>query len=199
MRYFFEINYLPKRASNNLIAAHCISILHGTVSRDKCSSIGVSFPDWNGSDVGQSIAFISKDEDKLLKLSKHFDFRVMEEESVITISELKQVPIEVTEVQYIRNNGIAKLTLAERKRRIERCVLRAKRSGREYQPQHEYKDRSFGLFHKLILISQSSRRSFPLYIEKVEGVKEVKCDFSHYGLGSNQLIMGTVPDLSFDH
>ena len=197
MRYFFEIQYLPESNVNGALAARCISILHGTVCREKYSIIGISFPEWSDIDVGNRIAFVSQDKVRLLRFSKHFDLKTLEQENVITISELKEVPPKVAEVQFIRNNGIAKLSLAERQRRIKRCVERAKKAGREYQPKHDYKDRNFGSYHKLILASQSTERSFPLYIQKKSVSHVLNCDFSHYGLAANELYIGTVPDLSF--
>ncbi|RLV60493.1 type I-F CRISPR-associated endoribonuclease Cas6/Csy4 [Parashewanella curva] len=198
-RYYFMIKYLPENASNSLLAARCISVLHGVVSHNGQTNIGVTFPKWSDSSVGRQIGFVSNDYRNLESFRRNRYFNMMNEDGLFFVSGVEEVPNRIDEVQYVRNNGIAKYTLRERQRRIERCQKRAEKGGREYQPKLGYIEREFGSFHKLILTSKSKQTSFPLYIQKKSGVNHVNCDFGHYGLASNQVLMGTVPDLSFEH
>ncbi len=203
-RYYFTISYLPDNANNEVLAARCISTLHGVLNRkysslNKKPVIGIAFPKWCNSTIGNQIAFFSENESKLESFCYHHDFRLMQDEDIFEISHVQLVPESLNEIQFIRNNGLAKMTLAERRRRIERCKRRAEKAGRNYIPKDEHKLRDCGLFHKLIVTSSSSSKTFPLYIQKKSIAIASECDFSHYGLAANEVYTGTVPDLSFNH
>ncbi|WP_133408057.1 type I-F CRISPR-associated endoribonuclease Cas6/Csy4 [Parashewanella tropica] len=199
-RYYFMVKYLPENATNSLLAARCVSVLHGVVSHNGETNIGVSFPDWSDSSIGGQIGFVSNNYRNLESFRKNRYFNMMNEDGLFFVSDVEEVPNGLREVQYIRNNGIAKNTLRERQRRIERCQKRAEKGGREYQPKLGFIEREFSHFHKLIVQSTSSHKAFPLYIQKKSAVgNAANCDFGHYGLASNRVLMGTVPDLSFNH
>lgn len=61
-RYYFCIRYTPVQADCGLLAGRCISQMHLFMvnHHQAMNRVGVSFPDWNESSVGQTIAFVSE-------------------------------------------------------------------------------------------------------------------------------------------
>ncbi|MFA0026260.1 type I-F CRISPR-associated endoribonuclease Cas6/Csy4, partial [Vibrio sp. 10N.261.49.A5] len=121
-RYYFLIRYIPAQADHELLAGRCISQMHLFMvnNRQAMNRIGVSFPDWNESTVGQTIAFVAEDKEMMVGLSFQPYFSVMVNEGLFEISSVCEVPDTAAEVRFVRNQTIGKSFLGSKKRRIKR-------------------------------------------------------------------------------
>ena len=198
-RYYFLIRYMPAQADHELLAGRCISQMHLFMvnNRQAMNRIGVSFPDWNESTVGQTIAFVAEDKEMMVGLSFQPYFSVMVNEGLFEISSVCEVPDTAAEVRFVRNQMIGKSFLGSKKRRIKRCMARSELSGVESSLPASNEERVIDSFHRIPISSGSSGESYILFVQKEFVGECVAANFNSYGLATNQERKGTVPDFSF--
>ncbi|ELE1962306.1 type I-F CRISPR-associated endoribonuclease Cas6/Csy4 [Vibrio vulnificus] len=198
-RYYFLIRYIPAQADHELLAGRCISQMHLFMvnNRQAMNRVGVSFPDWNESTVGQTIAFVSEDKEMMIGLSFQPYFSLMVNEGLFEISSVSEVPDNAIEVRFVRNQTIGKSFLGSKKRRIKRSMARAELSGAEQRLPVTNEDRVIDSFHRIPISSGSSRQDFILFIQKELADERAESGFNSYGLATNEERRGTVPELSF--
>ncbi|NOH99069.1 type I-F CRISPR-associated endoribonuclease Cas6/Csy4 [Vibrio sp. 99-70-13A1] len=198
-RYYFLIRYTPVRADYELLAGRCISQMHLFMvnNRQAMNRIGVSFPDWNESTVGQTIAFVAEDKEVMVGLSFQPYFSLMVNEGLFEISSVCEVPDIAAEVRFTRNQTIGKSFLGSKKRRIKRSMVRAELSGVEPSLPATNEERIIDSFHRIPVSSGSSAQDYILFVQKEFVGESVAANFNSYGLATNEERRGTVPDLRF--
>ncbi len=72
------------------------------------NKIGVSFPDWSDTTVGQTIAFVAEDKEMMIGLSFQPYFSLMVNEGLFGLSSICEVSDNALEVRFIRNQTIGK-------------------------------------------------------------------------------------------
>ncbi|OMO36437.1 type I-F CRISPR-associated endoribonuclease Cas6/Csy4 [Vibrio sp. 10N.261.46.E8] len=164
-------------------------------NRQAMNRIGVSFPDWNESTVGQTIAFVAEDKEMMVGLSFQPYFSVMVNEGLFEISTVCEVPDIAVEVRFVRNQTIGKNFLGSKKRRIKRSMARAELSGAEPSLPVTNEERVIDSFHRIPISSASSGESYILFVQKKLVSERVAANFNSYGLATNQERKGTVPEL----
>ncbi len=195
-RYYFYIKFLLADSDPKLLAGRCISMLHGFINKHKLNGIGVSFPQWSTKNLGRSIAFVSQSQEHIIKLRKQSYFKFMKNEGFFELSEVLLVPTDLPEVSFVRNQGVAKLFVGEKRRRLKRSMRRARARGEEFDPDSTTNNSEFKKFHRVKAISKSKGQSFILHIQKREEVDEVCLEYNGYGFATNKEINGSVPQLS---
>ncbi|WP_102502377.1 type I-F CRISPR-associated endoribonuclease Cas6/Csy4 [Vibrio lentus] len=198
-RYYFLIRYMPAQADHELLAGRCISQMHLFMvnNRQAMNRIGVSFPDWNESTVGQTIAFVAEDKEMMVGLSFQPYFSVMVNEGLFEISSVCEVPDTAAEVRFVRNQMIGKSFLGSKKRRIKRSMARSELSGAEPSLPVTNEERVIYSFHRIPISSASSGEDYMLFVQKELVGECVAANFNSYGLATNQERKGTVPELRF--
>jgi CRISPR-associated endonuclease Csy4 len=196
VRYYFMIRFLPSKANIPLLMGRCISTLHNYISKNKIKDLGVNFPDWSISSIGQVISFIHKDTGTLNDLKKQAYFIDMLDCGFFKISETLIVPSTCQEVRFVRNQSISKLFQGSAKRRLKRLKKRAESQGRSFNPQKTVPPKEVEMFHRVLMSSSSNQQDFIIYIQKENNIEISTPCFNSYGLSTNQLLKGTVPDLS---
>ncbi|CAK1735626.1 type I-F CRISPR-associated endoribonuclease Cas6/Csy4 [Vibrio crassostreae] len=198
-RYYFLIRYMPANADYGLLAGRCISQMHLFMvnNRQAMNKIGVSFPDWNKSTVGQTIAFVAEDKEMMVGLSFQPYFSVMVNEGLFEISSVCEVPDTAAEVRFVRNQMIGKSFLGSKKRRIKRSMARAELSGVESSLPVSNEERIVDSFHRIPISSGSSGEDYILFVQKELVSERGAANFNSYGLATNQERKGTVPELRF--
>ena len=198
-RYYFLIRYMPAQADHELLAGRCISQMHLFMvnNRQAMNRIGVSFPDWNESTVGQTIAFVAEDKEMMVGLSFQPYFSLMVNEGLFEISSVCEVPDIAVEVRFTRNQTIGKSFLGSKKRRIKRSMARAELSGVEPSLPATNEERVIDSFHRIPISSGSSGEDYNLFVQKEFAGERLEANFNSYGLATNEERRGTVPDLRF--
>lgn len=194
-RYFFAIRYLSDDVDCGLLAGRCISILHGFRQAHPGIQIGVAFPEWSDRDLGRSIAFVSTNKSLLERFRERSYFQVMQADNFFALSLVLEVPDTCQNVRFIRNQNLAKLFVGERRRRLARAKRRAKARGEAFQPHMPDETKVVGVFHSVFMQSASSGQSYILHIQKHRYERSEDSGYSSYGLASNDLYTGYVPDL----
>ncbi|XQF92162.1 type I-F CRISPR-associated endoribonuclease Cas6/Csy4 [Pseudoalteromonas espejiana] len=120
-RYYLTITYLPKNCDVSLLAGRCIGILHGFMSSREISNIGVCFPKWNEQTIGSELAFVSTDKKQLIHLSQQSYFEMMAHDKLFDLSKILEVPVNQSEVMFVRNQSVAKAFVGEKQRRLKRA------------------------------------------------------------------------------
>lgn len=195
-RNYFYIEYLPENIDIELLAGRCISVLHEFIYDNDLSCIGVAFPRWSEGALGNVIAFVTTSPDVLRNLSNHFYFRMMEKDNIFKVSSVVSVPPDCTEVRFKRNQNIAKCFVGEKRRRLARAKRRAKERGEVFNPINKGCQRELESFHRANISSKSSGQHYILHIQKDSGELKRNDHFNQYGLATNDIYTGTVPDLS---
>ncbi|MBW4966547.1 type I-F CRISPR-associated endoribonuclease Cas6/Csy4 [Pseudoalteromonas sp. CR1] len=195
-RYYFTITYLPKNCDVSLLAGRCIGILHGFMSSRKVSNIGVCFPKWNEQTIGNQIAFVSTDKEQLTNLSQQSYFEVMAHDKLFGLSEILEVPLNQSEVMFVRNQSVAKAFVGEKRRRLKRAKKRAEARGEVYNPEYKFETKDIGHFHSIPVSSKGNGQSYVLHIQKIENAEPINNHFNNYGFATNQTFQGTVPSLN---
>ncbi|MHA2781326.1 type I-F CRISPR-associated endoribonuclease Cas6/Csy4 [Vibrio harveyi] len=196
-RYYFLIRYTNANADYGLLAGRCISQMHLFMvnHHQAMNRVGVSFPDWNESSVGRTIAFVSEDKEMMIGLSFQSYFSLMVNEGLFEISSVSEVPDNALEVRFVRNQTIGKNFLGSKKRRIKRSMVRAELSGVEQRLPVTNEDRVIDSFHRIPISSGSSGEDYMLFVQKEFVGERGGANFNSYGLATNQERRGTVPDL----
>ncbi|MFA0642276.1 type I-F CRISPR-associated endoribonuclease Cas6/Csy4 [Vibrio splendidus] len=198
-RYYFLIRYIPALVDHELLAGRCISQMHLFMvnNRQAMNRIGVSFPDWNESTVGQTIAFVAEEKDMMVGLSFQPYFSLMVNEGLFEISSVCEVPDIAVEVRFTRNQTIGKSFLGSKKRRIKRSMARAEvlDAGTSLPVLNE--ERVIDSFHRIPISSGSSGEDYNLFVQKEFVGERGTANFNSYGLATNQERKGTVPELRF--
>ncbi|MDE1325907.1 type I-F CRISPR-associated endoribonuclease Cas6/Csy4 [Vibrio aestuarianus] len=198
-RYYFLIRYIPAQADHELLAGRCISQMHLFMvnNRQAMNRVGVSFPDWNESTVGQTIAFVAEDKEMMIGLSFQPYFSLMANEGLFEITSVYEVPDTAAEVRFVRNQTIGKNFLGSKKRRIKRSMARAELSGIEQSLPVTNEERVVDSFHRIPISSGSSGEDYMLFVQKEFVGERGAANFNSYGLATNQERKGTVPELRF--
>jgi CRISPR-associated endonuclease Csy4 len=199
VRYYFMIRYLPDDADYSLLAGRCISTLHGFKIGHKRDQIGITFPSWSTSSMGNTIGFVSQSESALHLLRNTSYFKQMQEYGFFEINQLNNVPDNCEEVFFVHNRTIGKLFHGDIRRRLVRAKRRAESRGDVYTPKANIERSEINIFHSAFIQSKTTKQDFMLHIQKR------KCDdnfyssnYSGYGFASNQEYTGSVPELSHD-
>jgi CRISPR-associated endonuclease Csy4 len=180
------------------LAGKCIRILHAFQSRFELRIIGVTFPEWSASSIGNSIAFVSESERSLAILRTQHYFTQMVEEGYFALSDTLLVPIKpsVPEVIYYRERRFEKETAAARQRELKRLQNRAAAREEEYTPQQTSSTQAEMPMAHQISFGSSSGHGFNLFIGRLVTDKPDSANFSSYGLGSRPEGRGSVPCLA---
>ena len=196
-RYYFLIRYTPAQADYELLAGRCISQMHLFMvnNRQAMNRIGVSFPDWNESTVGQTIAFVAEDKEMMVGLSFQPYFSLMVNEGLFEISSICEVPDSAIEVRFVRNQTIGKSFLGSKKRRIKRSMARAELLDAGTSLPVTNEERVVDSFHRIPISSASSGEDYILFVQKELVSERGAANFNSYGLATNQERKGTVPEL----
>ena len=197
-RYYLTIRYTPEHADFELLAGRCIYQMHLFMINNPLAmnKIGVSFPDWNESTVGQTIAFVAEYKEMMVELSFQPYFSLMVNEGLFKISSVCEVPDTADEVRFVRNQTIGKNFLGSKKRRIKRSFARAEQqSGVEPSLPATNEERVIDSFHRVPISSGSSAQDYVLFVQKEVVDEQAAVNFNSYGLATNQERRGTVPDL----
>lgn len=195
-RYYFTITYIPKNCDVSLLAGRCIGILHGFVSSREIINIGVCFPKWNEQTIGNQIAFVSTDKKQLTNLSQQSYFEMMAHDKLFDLSKILEVPVNQSEVMFVRNQSVAKAFVGEKQRRLKRAKKRAEARGEVYNPEYKFEAKDIGHFHSIPVSSKANGQSFVLHVQKVESTDALGNQFNNYGFATNQASQGTVPSLN---
>lgn len=194
-RYYFVITYLPEQASQEILAGRCISTLHDFLVFHHIGGIGVGFPRWTAQSLGNQIMFCSSNLQRLSQLYQSEYFTMMAEQGLFDVTYVEPVPADTAEVRFYRNQGIAKLFTGEKRRRLERAKRRAAERGEEFDPERIGSNQQIGMFHRILMDSQSTQQRFVLHVQKEKVAEASGPDFNGYGLATNQTYRGTVPDI----
>lgn len=199
-RYYFLIRYIPAQADHDLLAGRCISQMHLFMvnNRQAMNRVGVSFPDWNESTVGQTIAFVAEDKEMMIGLSFQPYFSLMVNEGLFEISSVSEVPDNALEVRFVRNQTIGKNFLGSKIRRIKRSMVRAELLDAETSLPVTNEERVVDSFHRIPISSGSSGEDYMLFVQKEFVGERGGANFNSYGLATNQERKGTVPELRFN-
>lgn len=196
-RYFFAIHYVPAKADCGLLAGRCISTLHGFLLNHAVTQIGVAFPSWSNKSIGRTIAFVSEHCSLLTQFRERAYFQTMQSDGLFELSPVLEVPDDCAEVRFIRNQNIAKLFVGERKRRLARSKRRAEDRGELFVPQAPAVNQEIAPFHCAFIQSASNGQSYVLHIQKQRNIPTDRTNsYSNYGLSTNNLFHGSVPELS---
>jgi CRISPR-associated endonuclease Csy4 len=194
-RYYSMIRFLPKEANLELLTGRCISVLHGYVSKHDIEGLGVSFPAWSDTSIGNAVAFVHSDTAILNELKKQSYFQDMQECSFFEISPVEIVPNDCREVRFKRNQAIAKLFVGEVRRRLKRLEKRAIARGEIFEPIRSSEVREVDLFHCIAISSKSTEQDFLLHVQKEPVTEQGEPEFNQYGFATNEQLRGTVPEL----
>ncbi|MGO3442297.1 MAG: type I-F CRISPR-associated endoribonuclease Cas6/Csy4 [Pseudoalteromonas distincta] len=195
-RYYFIVQFLPKQANLALLTGRCISIMHGFILKHNIEGMGVTFPAWSDSSIGNVIAFVHKDMEILNSLKEQAYFVDMQDCGFFKISQILAVPESCKEIRFIRNQAVAKIFTGESRRRLKRLQKRALARGENFNPKKIEAPIEVDIFHRVAMTSKSSQEDYILHIQKQNADSQVEPDFSNYGFASNEKFKGTVPDLS---
>ncbi|GIU01804.1 type I-F CRISPR-associated endoribonuclease Cas6/Csy4 [Shewanella morhuae] len=194
-RYYFMIRFLPKEANLELLTGRCISVLHGYVSKHDIEGLGVSFPAWSDTSIGNAVAFVHSDTAILNELKKQSYFPDMQECGFFEISQVEIVPNDCREVRFKRNQAIAKLFVGEARRRLKRLEKRAISRGEVFEPRKNSEVREVELFHCIAISSKRTEQDFLLHVQKEPVTEQGEPEFNQYGFATNEQLRGTVPEL----
>lgn len=196
-RYFFYIRYLSEVVNCEFLAGKCIRILHAYQARFNLRSIGVSFPDWEQSSIGRTIAFVSESPHVLTTLSQQNYFVLMAEEGYFLISGVQVLSgeQEYKEFIYYRERRLEKESTSARKRELKRLQARAIKAGVDYAPKPKVHGSVEIPFAHRLSFGSSSGADFSLFIGRLECEKKQQSEFSSYGLGNRPEFKGSVPCL----
>lgn len=188
MNWFYKtVTFLPERCDNEVLAAKCLSILHGFNYKYETRSIGVSFPEWCDDTVGKKLSFICASKIELDLLLKHQYFIQMRLLGYFDISATASVPGDCAYVAFVRNQSIDKTFAAGQARKLKRLEKRAIARGEKFNPALIRQEESIILphYHSLEISSQSKNSPFRLNIQmKPEQGFEGSLIFSSYGLSN---------------
>ncbi|WP_028774762.1 type I-F CRISPR-associated endoribonuclease Cas6/Csy4 [Shewanella waksmanii] len=193
-RYYFMVRFLPEQANLALLTGRCISVMHGFICKREIQGLGVSFPAWSDASIGNMIAFVHTDKGVLNELRLQGYFRDMQECGFFSVGNVETVPDDCAEVRFKRNQNIAKIFVGETRRRLKRLEKRAIARGEVFEPNKNGEQRELDRFHCIAIASTSTEQDFLLHVQKENVQQREAAEFSQYGLATNQLLRGTVPD-----
>jgi CRISPR-associated endonuclease Csy4 len=195
-RYYFMVRFLPKEANLALLTGRCISVMHGYIAKHDIQGVGVSFPAWSDTSIGDVIAFVHNDEAVLNELKQQAYFEDMKECGFFDVGHVEVVPLDCQEVRFKRNQAVAKLFVGETRRRLKRLEKRAIARGENFNPSKNSEARELDIFHCIAIGSTSTGQDFLLHVQKENVKKREEAEFNQYGLATNQLLRGTVPEFN---
>jgi CRISPR-associated endonuclease Csy4 len=169
--------------------------MHGFILKHYIEGMGVTFPAWSDSSIGNEIAFVHTDKEILNTLKDQAYFVDMQDCGFFKVSQVLVVPDSCEEVRFIRNQAVAKIFTGESRRRLKRLQKRALARGEDFNPKKLEAPREIDIFHRVAMTSKSSQEDYILHIQKQNADCQAEPYFSNYGLASNEKFKGTVPDL----
>lgn len=194
--YYKTVTFLPERCNNEVLAAKCLSTLHGFNYKYDTRSIGISFPDWCEGTVGQKLTFISTSKVELDLLLKHHYFIQMRQLGYFDISATSKVPDYCEYVLFVRTQSIDKSTAAGQARKLRRLEKRATSRGESFNPARIKQKELIVLphYHSLEVSSQSKNSFFRLNIQ-MKSIQSFEGNsmFSSYGLSNADNLYQAVP------
>ena len=197
MNWFYKtVTFLPERCDNEILAAKCLSILHGFNYKYDIRSIGISFPEWCDDTVGKKLSFVSTSTMELDLLLKHHYFIQMRKLNYFELSGTTPVPNDCAYVAFIRNQSIDKSSAAGQARKLRRLEKRAIARGETFNPAQIKQKELIALphYHSLEVSSQSKNSIFRLNIQmKANHSFEGNSMFSSYGLSNTDDSYQAVP------
>ncbi|MGR5432493.1 type I-F CRISPR-associated endoribonuclease Cas6/Csy4 [Vibrio owensii] len=194
--YYKTVTFIPERCDNEVLAAKCLSILHGFNYKYETRSIGVSFPEWCDDTVGTKLTFISASKVELDLLLKQHYFIQMRRLGYFDISTTAKIPEDCEYVLFVRNQSIDKSTAAGQVRKLKRLQKRAMARGESFNPALMRQEESMIVphYHSLEVSSQSKNSIFRLNIQmKANHGFEGNSMFSSYGLSNTDDSYQAVP------
>ncbi|QYJ75326.1 type I-F CRISPR-associated endoribonuclease Cas6/Csy4 [Shewanella sp. FJAT-52076] len=195
-RYYFIVEFIPKRANLELLTGRCISVMHGFICKHNILGLGVSFPSWTEKSIGASVAFVHVDHDVLAELRSQSYFQDMQQVGFFRLGAVSAVPSNCKEVRFKRNQTIAKIFAKDSRRRLARLKKRAEARGEPFTPAIRNHAKELDPFHCVAVSSASTDQDFLLHIQKETVNQATSIEFNQYGLSTNQKFSGTVPDLN---
>ncbi|MEZ8655048.1 type I-F CRISPR-associated endoribonuclease Cas6/Csy4 [Vibrio splendidus] len=197
MNWFYKtVTFFPERCDNEVLAAKCLSTLHGFNYKYDTRSIGVSFPDWCEDTVGKKLTFISTSKVELDLLLKHHYFIQMRQLGYFDISATTKIPANCEYAAFTRNQSIDKSSAAGQARKLRRLEKRAIARGEAFNPALLKQKELIVLphYHSLEVSSQSKNSIFRLNIQmKATHSFEGNSMFSSYGLSNTNNSYQAVP------
>ena len=181
MRYAFLVQFCDPSSDVFLLASRCHQVLHSFLCRHKSRNIGVAYPHWSESSVGDEIAFVCRDKTILRQFAQQSLFSLMKQINKFDWGDIIVIQEGGPEVQYYRSQRQDKYNQAG----LERDARRRENRGiepRKYIPQTQ----TFEHYH-----SVKKKKGF-LHIHR-KLVTEVSYEgYGSYGL-SGETNTGTVP------
>jgi len=196
-RYYFMVRFLPEQANLALLTGRCISVMHGFICKRDIQGLGVSFPAWSDTSIGNMIAFVHTDIGVLNELRLQGYFQDMQECGFFSIGPVEAVPDNCGEVRFKRNQSIAKIFVGEARRRLKRLEKRALARGEIFNPNKSPEPREREAFHRIAMSSGRSQEDYILHVQKDTADKQLEPMFNSYGFATNQQLNGTVPNLEY--
>ncbi|WP_461536011.1 type I-F CRISPR-associated endoribonuclease Cas6/Csy4 [Spongorhabdus nitratireducens] len=181
MRHAFVVQFSDSSSDFFLLAARCHQALHSFLCRHNLRNIGVAYPHWSESTVGDQIAFVCRNKPVLQKLSKHPLFSSMKQVKKFDWSDVITIQEGGSEVQYCRTQKPDKYNQAG----LVRDARRREKRGiqpRKYNPEALV----FEHYHSI------KKREGCLHIQRKLVQRVSHGAFSSYGL-SGETNPGTVP------
>lgn len=195
MTYFFKtVTFLPKNKDNETLVGRCIQILHRVCMGYSINDIGISFPNWGMSTIGDRITFISTDRKNLEFLLNQQYFFEMEKLGYFSICDTEEI-IESSEknVLFIRNQSIDNSFPGALRRDLKRGEIRTLERGEQYSPIYEGQCINIGHYHSIPVTSGSKKTDFRLNITMQELNKPINGIFTSYGLSNKTDKQCSVP------
>ncbi|WP_067515289.1 type I-F CRISPR-associated endoribonuclease Cas6/Csy4 [Endozoicomonas ascidiicola] len=199
MRFSFGIRF-KARSNNELMVGRCLKVLHGYQYSQGINSIGVTFPEYCNTTIGDVIGFVAADRHCLQQLMVHPYFQQMQKLKKFFFHEIITVPDNLPEVRYCKDQKSDKYCAGGRQRRIRRGQRIAEKKGYAYQPRYDpsNNERTIQLFHKIPMTSSENPAQVFYYRVQRHETNNISCGgYTSYGLANQQEAKGTVPELVF--
>lgn len=184
--YYIKISFRPKQCDCALLVGRCIKVLHGFLLRNQMKNIGVAFPHWSKSSIGNQICFMSNDPKKIEELVNQDYFCKMHELELFKIDSVCELTDHSANVAYVRNQSIDKRTPNAKARILRRAKRRAEARGEDFIPSNAAR-KEFDFFHQIPMDSHESGNSYMLNIQRVvvsEPNANDSYEFCSYGLST---------------
>ena len=188
--YYIKISFMPKQCDYALLVGRCIKVLHGFLLRNQIKNIGVAFPCWSKSSIGNQICFMSNDPQRIEDLINQNYFKKMCDLELFKIDSICELTEYTDNVVYVRNQAIDKRTPYAKARILRRAKRRAEARGEKFAPTNTTRD-DLDFFHQVPMDSQESGNSYMLNIQRIIAAEpdvSGNYEFCSYGLSTQKKI-----------
>jgi len=197
VRFYFLVKFQSPESDYSLLVGRCLSQLHGfRLHHQQRAGIGICLPAWSDASIGNVVGFVCKDKDLLCFFRRRSYFELMASEGYFEISPILEVPCDLPDVRFIRNQCIAKAFAGERRRRLARAKRRVEARGGVFAPLPPVETREIAGFHCALMYSQCSNQGFVFFLQLVPCECEGSDRYTTYGLATSTRFDGSVPLLS---